>query len=64
MSRGPSQIDLFDYKPKLDELFDTDLPESIRDGQRLTTMTSGQKLVPIAPRVQVRPAWRLGGLAE
>lgn len=46
---APSQIDTFDYKPKLDELFDTDLPESIRQGQRLTTMTSGQKRFPIAP---------------
>ncbi len=46
---APSQIDTFDYKPKLDELFDTDLPESIRNGQRLTTMTSGQTRFPIAP---------------
>lgn len=46
---APSQIDTFDYKPKLDELFDTDLPESIRNGQRLTTMTSGQSRFPIAP---------------
>lgn len=46
---APSQIDTFDYKPKLNELFDTDLPESIRNGQRLTTMTSGQNRFPIAP---------------
>lgn len=46
---APSQIDTFDYKPKLDELFDTDLPESVRNGQRLTTMTSGQSRFPIAP---------------
>ena len=49
MSGGPSQMDLFDYKPKMDAIFDTDLPESIRKGQRLTTMTSGQKRFPIAP---------------
>jgi hypothetical protein len=49
MSGAPSQIDLFDYKPKMDALFDTDLPESIRRGQRLTTMTSGQSRFPIAP---------------
>ena len=49
MNGGPSQLDMFDYKPKLDELFDTDLPDSIRQGQRLTTMTSGQKRFPIAP---------------
>ncbi|TWT43515.1 hypothetical protein KOR42_44560 [Thalassoglobus neptunius] len=46
---APSQLDTFDYKPKLDDLFDTDLPESIRKGQRLTTMTSGQSRFPIAP---------------
>jgi len=49
MAGAPSQIDTFDYKPKLHDLFDTDLPESIRNGQRLTTMTSGQKRFPIAP---------------
>src|SRR5215470_17578427 len=41
MNGAPSQIDLWDYKPKLGELFDSDLPDSIRNGQRLTTMTSG-----------------------
>ncbi len=46
---GPSQMDLFDYKPKMDELFDKDLPSSVRMGQRLTTMTSGQARFPIAP---------------
>jgi uncharacterized protein (DUF1501 family) len=51
MAGAPSQIDTFDYKPKLRELFDTDLPESIRKGQRLTTMTSGQKRFPIAPSI-------------
>ena len=49
MAGAPSQIDTLDYKPKLHDLFDTDLPESIRKGQRLTTMTSGQKRFPIAP---------------
>ncbi len=49
MSGAPSQLDLFDYKPEMDELFDTDLPDSIRMGQRLTTMTSGQKRFPVAP---------------
>jgi hypothetical protein len=49
MSGGPSQIDLYDHKPKLAPLFDTDLPDSIRRGQRLTTMTSGQSRFPIAP---------------
>jgi hypothetical protein len=46
---GPSQIDTWDYKPGLDEYFDKDLPDSIRMGQRITTMTSGQKRLPVAP---------------
>src|SRR5579872_566220 len=49
MNGGPSQMDLFDYKPRMNELFDKDLPDSIRKGQRLTTMTSGQARFPIAP---------------
>ena len=49
MNGGPSQIDLWDYKPKMNDLFDKDLPESIRQGQRLTTMTSGQSRFPVAP---------------
>jgi hypothetical protein len=46
---GPSQLDTFDYKPKLAEQFDKDLPDSIRKGQRITTMTSGQGRLPVAP---------------
>src|SRR3954462_10475698 len=49
MVGGPSQIDLFDYKPKMQEYYDKDLPDSVRKGQRLTTMTSGQARFPIAP---------------
>lgn len=49
MVGGPPQMDLFDYKPKMMEFYDKDLPESIRNGQRLTTMTSGQARFPIAP---------------
>ncbi|MCL6505116.1 MAG: DUF1501 domain-containing protein [Pirellulales bacterium] len=49
MADGPSQMDLFDYKPKLQEWFDKDLPDSVRGGQRITTMTSGQARFPIAP---------------
>ncbi|MEO2006530.1 MAG: DUF1501 domain-containing protein, partial [Candidatus Poribacteria bacterium] len=49
MSGAPSQLEMFDYKPNLPELYDTDLPESVRMGQRLTTMTSGQARFPIAP---------------
>ena len=49
MVGGPSQMDLFDYKPEMLKWFDKDLPDSIRKGQRLTTMTSGQARFPIAP---------------
>ncbi len=48
---APSQLDLFDYKPKLQEMFGEDLPESVRMGQRLTGMTSGQKKFPLAGSV-------------
>jgi len=46
---GPSQIDLWDHKPKLQEYFDKDLPPSVRGEQRLSTMTSGQARFPVAP---------------
>ncbi len=49
MNGGPSQLDLWDYKPGLKDHFDADLPDSIRQGQRITTMTSGQKRLPVAP---------------
>ncbi|TWT85871.1 hypothetical protein Pla123a_06780 [Posidoniimonas polymericola] len=49
MVGGPSQMDLFDYKPQVRRWYDKDLPESVRQGQRLTTMTSGQSRFPIAP---------------
>ncbi|MES2692219.1 MAG: DUF1501 domain-containing protein [Verrucomicrobiota bacterium] len=51
MNGGPSQLDTFDYKPGLQEQFDKDLPESIRQGQRITTMTSGQARFPMAPSI-------------
>src|SRR6266853_1357406 len=43
MSGAPSHLDLFDPKPKLAEMTGKDLPESVRHGQRITGMTSGQK---------------------
>jgi hypothetical protein len=49
MVGGPPQMDLFDYKPVMNEWYDKDLPDSVRMGQRLTTMTSGQSRFPIAP---------------
>jgi hypothetical protein len=48
MSGGPSHIDTFDYKPKLQALNGTELPGSVRMGQRITGMTSGQKSFPCA----------------
>jgi hypothetical protein len=51
MSEGPSQMDMFDYKPQLADWFDRDLPPSVRGSQRLTTMTSGQARFPIAPSI-------------
>lgn len=50
-SGAPSQMDLFDYKPAMKDQFDQDLPETIRDGQRLTGMTSGQARFPVAPSI-------------
>ena len=46
-SGGPSQLELFDYKPGLKDLHGSELPDSIRRGQRLTGMTSGQKSFPV-----------------
>jgi uncharacterized protein (DUF1501 family) len=51
MLGAPPQLETFDYKPGLQNMFDKDLPESIRSGQRLTTMTAGQTRFPIAPSV-------------
>ncbi|WKN32915.1 DUF1501 domain-containing protein [Porifericola rhodea] len=48
MSGGPSQLDMFDYKPKLREMNGEDLPESVRQGQRLTGMTANQQSLPLA----------------
>src|SRR6266567_8853769 len=47
MAGGPSQMELFDYKPTLEKLHQTELPDSVRMGQRITTMTSGQKSFPV-----------------
>ena len=50
-SGGPAHLDLFDYKPGLESHRGVELPESIRMGQRLTGMTSGQKTKPVAPTI-------------
>ena len=49
MSGGPSHHDLWDYKPKMREMFGKNLPEHVRDGQRITGMTAGQKTLPVCP---------------
>ncbi|MDZ4820494.1 MAG: DUF1501 domain-containing protein [Planctomycetota bacterium] len=49
MNGGPSQMDLWDYKPKMKEFYDKDLPDSVRMGQRITGMTSGQDRLAVAP---------------
>lgn len=46
---GPSQLELLDYKPQLDSRFGIELPESVRQGQRITGMVSGQRELLIAP---------------
>jgi hypothetical protein len=46
---APSQLELFDYKPGLNDRFNENLPDSVRRGQRLTGMTSGQSRLPVAP---------------
>ena len=50
-SGGPSQMDLFDPKPQMENHFDKDLPDSVRMGQRVTTMTSKQSRFPVAPSI-------------
>ena len=50
-SGAPSQMDLFDYKPRLAEMQGEELPSSIRKGQRLTVMTAGQSSFPVAPSI-------------
>ena len=54
-SGGPSHVDLFDYHPRLRELHGTELPDSVRGGQRITGMTSGQSEFPVvAPMFSFR----------
>jgi Protein of unknown function (DUF1501) len=49
MAGGPSQLETFDYKPKLANMFGQGLPDSVRKGQRLTGMSANQAILPIAP---------------
>ena len=50
-SGAPSQIELFDYKPQLQQMRGADLPDSVRQGQRLTAMTATQSSFPIVPSI-------------
>ena len=50
-SGAPSQLDLFDNKPAIQGRRGIELPDSVRMGQRITTMTSGQKSLPVAPTI-------------
>lgn len=49
MAGAPCQMDMLDYKPEMEKMYDKDLPDSVRNGQRLTGMTSKQARFPIAP---------------
>ena len=49
MSGGPSQFETFDYKPELVRRFGQNLPDSVRQGQRLTGMSASQSILPMAP---------------
>ena len=48
-SGGPSQMELFDYKPRLQDVAGQEMPESVRKGQRLTTMSASQSSLPLVP---------------
>jgi hypothetical protein len=49
MAGGPSQFETFDYKPKLKSFYGKDLPDSVRQGQRLTGMSANQAILPVVP---------------
>jgi hypothetical protein len=51
MSGGPSQIETFDYKPSLANMMGQGLPDSVRNGQRLTGMSANQGILPVAPSI-------------
>ncbi|MEO1995801.1 MAG: DUF1501 domain-containing protein, partial [Planctomycetaceae bacterium] len=51
MAGAPSQLDTLDYKPHMVDWYNKELPESVRQGQRLTTMTASQSRFPIAPTI-------------
>ena len=59
MVGGPPQMDLYDYKPKMKDYFDKDLPDSVRKGQRLTTHDLRPGAVSDRPvEIQIRATWQ------
>lgn len=61
LAGGPSHIDTFDYKPALRKIHGKELPDSIRNGQRITGMTSGQKNFPcVAPMFEFKQYGKRG----
>jgi hypothetical protein len=50
-SGGPSQLDLYDYKPQMKKFGGQELPATVRMNQRITGMTSGQSSFPVTPTV-------------
>ena len=51
MSGAPSHLDLFDYKPNLEDMAGQELPDSVREGLTLTTMTASQNSLPVIPTI-------------
>ncbi len=65
MAGGPAQMELYDHKPALEKLHNSELPESVRMGQRITTMTSGQKSFPVVrPIFKFAPHGKCGALVS
>ena len=61
-SGGPSHIDMYDYKLAMRKIHGIELPDSIRNGQRITGMTSGQKSFPcVAPMFEFKQHGQSGG---
>ena len=58
LSGGPSHIDMYDYHPEMRDFHGKELPDSIRNGQRITGMTSKQSSFPcVAPMFEFYQAW-------
>ena len=64
MSGAPSQLDMWDYKPKMVDWYDKDLPDSIRNGQRITTMTSDKQLPNCSIHFQFQATWKTWSMGK